>query len=77
MTKQDETKQSVVKPTTVTLSHEDQAATIFYTTDGTYPVPNRAKHYTKPFIVNQRTLVKAVAVVNEDVSPVFAKEYGI
>lgn len=64
-------------PTYVTLTHPEAQATIFYTTDGTYPVPNKVQRYVKPFPVYETTIVKAVAVVNEDVSPVFTQEYTV
>lgn len=65
----------IVEPATVILQHVDPTAIIFYTTDGTYPVPNKTEIYKKPFLVYQDTLVKAVAVVGENVSPVFAHEF--
>lgn len=70
-------EEQVVTPQTVKLSHRDPNAQIFYTTDGTYPVPNKAKKYTKPFQVFENTLIKAVAVVGTDVSPVLTKEYKV
>lgn len=60
----------------VKLNHPNPTAVLYYTLDGTYPVPNVAKRYTSPFFVTGRTVVKAVAVVNEDVSAVMTQVYG-
>ena len=66
-----------VEPAFVVLEHINPEAKIFYTLDGTYPVPNKAKLYKKPFAVHSDTTVKAVAVVENDVSAVFTKEYKV
>lgn len=69
--------QGIKEPRVVKLGHPNPDAQIFYTTDGTYPVPNKAKKYTKPFTVYETTVVKAVALVGEDVSPVLTREFKV
>jgi hypothetical protein len=70
--------QGIQEPRIVKLGHPTQKdAVIFYTTDGTYPVPNKAKQYRKPFPIYEDTVIKAVALVGEDVSPVFTREYKV
>lgn len=77
--KKEEVKAPVqnAKPVLVNLGHPDENASIYFTTDGTYPVPNKAQKYIKPFFVHKNTTIKAVAVVGEDVSPVLTKEYKV
>lgn len=70
-------QQGIQEPRVVKLGHPNPDAILFYTTDGTYPVPNKAKRYTKPFMVYETTTVKAVALVGEDVSPVLTQVYEV
>lgn len=62
-------------PQTVSMSAQN-GATIYYTTDGTTPTANSTE-YTEPFIVNDTTTVKAIAVDGEDVSTVTTAVYTV
>lgn len=53
--------QSFTAATPVTLIDTDADATIYYTTDGTYPTAIPADEYTAPFIVSTTSTVEAIA----------------
>lgn len=64
-----------VEPQLVSLRHIDPKAVLYYTLDGTYPIPNKSLVYDKPFYVYENTTLKCVALVGNDVSPVATKHY--
>lgn len=61
--------------TTVTITCEEEGATVRYTTDGTDPTINSTE-YTAPFEITETTTVKAIAFNEaEDCSPIVSKEF--
>ena len=54
---------------TITMTHSDAGATIYYTVDGTTPTKN-SYLYTAPFTVNRNLDIRAIAVKDDDVSSV-------
>ncbi len=50
---------------TISLSHTDASAVLYYTTDGTYPGPSNTKatRYADPFAVEDGTVIRAAAYV--------------
>lgn len=61
--------------TTVTITCEEEGATIRYTIDGTDPTINSTE-YTEPFELTETTTVKAIAFNEaEDCSPIVSKEF--
>lgn len=61
--------------TTVTITCEEEGATIRYTIDGTDPTINSTE-YTEPFELTETTTVKAIAFNDaEDCSPIVSKEF--
>lgn len=46
----------------VTLTSETEGATIYYTTDGTDPVPGESSEYTEAFEIYSAAVIKAIAV---------------
>lgn len=52
---------------TITMTHSDAGATIYYTVDGTTPTKN-SYLYTAPFTVNRNLDIRAIAVKDDDVS---------
>lgn len=64
-------------PRLVRLNHNNPEATLFYTTDGTYPLPNQSKRYEGPFHLHETAVVKCVALVGDEVSSVVTREYVV
>lgn len=62
-------------PITVTLAHYEPGVRIFYTLDGTYPLPNTATEYDGPFKVEAGTTVKAISVDGHKTSKVLTRQY--
>lgn len=63
-------------PVNVTMSCSTQDAEIYYTTDGSDPT-TASTLYTEPFSINETTTVKAVAVLDGEMSPVSYARYQI
>lgn len=61
---------------TVTLTAEDEAAVIYYTTDGTNPT-EASTLYSGAFTIDKTTTLKAIAVVNGAYSAVTTEVYTI
>jgi len=63
-------------PQTVNISVIPAAANVYYTLDGTDPVPGSSQLYTVPFVVQGHTVVKAIARLENWLdSPVAMVEY--
>ena len=61
--------------TTVTITCEEEGATVYYTIDGTEPT-NQSTEYTEPFELNETATVKAIAYdVTGATSTVVSKEF--
>ena len=60
----------------VQLSSDNADAAIYYTTDGSQPT-NKSTKYTGAITINATCILKAIAVVGSEVSPVAAYEYTI
>lgn len=58
----------------VSISSDDEGATIYYTTDGTEPTDKSTK-YTGPFYITETTTVKAIAYLNGTASKVAEKTF--
>ena len=52
---------------TITMTHGDAGATIYFTVDGTIPTKN-SHLYTAPFVVNRNLDIRAIAVIGDVVS---------
>ncbi len=64
-----------ISSTTVTITCEEEGATIRYTIDGTDPTINSTE-YTEPFELTETATVKAIAFNEaEDCSPIVSKEF--
>jgi len=59
----------------VTLTHDEPASTIFYTLDGSTPDEVNGQVYTTPLSIEGTTQLRAVAVVEGQVSPVKGEHY--
>jgi hypothetical protein len=66
-------------PVTVSIEvYSDDAASLYYTLDGTDPTPDFALRYRGPFAVKNSAVVKAIAVdVSGNVSPILSAAYVI
>ncbi len=63
---------------TLGVTNETQSADIYYTTDGTDPVPGVSTRYTGPIDLTTTTTLKFVGVdMAGNVSPVFSEEYVV
>jgi len=60
----------------VQLSSDNDGAAIYYTTDGSQPT-NKSTKYTGAITINATCILKAIAVVGSEISPVAAYEYTI
>lgn len=58
----------------VSISSDDEGATIYYTTDGSAPTDKSTK-YTEPFYITETTTVKAIAYLNGTASKVAEKTF--
>ena len=58
----------------VALQSQQADATIYYTTDGSTPT-TRSLHYTQPLQLSKTTIVRAIEVVGDSVSPVATSSY--
>ena len=60
----------------VELASDNEEATIYYTTDGSEPT-NESTKYTGAITINTSCVLKAIAIVGSDASPVATYEYTI
>ena len=67
---------SYMGPLEVSITCNDEDAKIYYTLDGTDPSTNSTL-YTAPFTLNESTIVKAVAVLDGEMSQVSSAHYEI
>lgn len=61
---------------TITMTHDDADATIYYTVDGSTPTKNSHK-YTGPFVVNRNLDIRAIAVKGDEVSSVYSRDVDV
>ena len=66
----------VTKGTTVTLT-QASATSIRYTTDGTDPTKTTGNVYSTPIVINDATVIKAIAIKGDDVSEVATAAYTV
>ena len=61
-------------PQTITIACEEPDAVIYYTLDGTEPNES-SMEYTSPITITQTTTLKAIAVLNDESSPIATATY--
>lgn len=66
--------ETFLESTTVTITANQEGATVYYTTDGTTPTDKSTK-YTEPITLTETTTVKAIAYLNGTASEVAEKTF--
>ena len=66
----------VTKGSTVTLT-QDAADQIRYTLDGTDPTKSKGSVYSSPIVINEATVIKAIAIKGDKVSDVATAAYSV